>query len=224
MPSGISKATPITTTELCQYNCGQVANYQFAGGKLCCSKHQNSCPGKRKQFSDMDHSARTAKSLETRIREGITKSSREKAKKTCIEQGIYERIGKQVQQRLLTNQHSNNPKCPIVPYKTLQLKYQGTYEFAFLEKLEAKYSLSWIDDNVKRGPAIWYDDPSQKERLYISDFIIGNVIYEIKSGWTWNHKGADPLLEELNKAKLAKCIALGYEVILVINGEEIRYE
>jgi len=33
-------------TKICDYGCGKEANKQFKNGKWCCSKSQNSCPGK----------------------------------------------------------------------------------------------------------------------------------------------------------------------------------
>ena len=217
------KAVEIITKELCNYNCGQPALYKFANGTLCCSKHYNSCPGKRKQFSEMDHSARTAKSLETRIRTGVTKSSQIKATETRKAMGFYEKQGRRMQELWEKSPWNNNLQCPLLLFKDTTLIYQGSYELIFLEKLENIHGLDWIRNNVSRGPSLWYDDPAGKERLYISDFIIGNTIYEVKSGWTWNRNGKDTLLEELNKAKLTRCIELGYNVILVLNGEEISY-
>lgn len=73
------QVTEIKTEDLCQYGCQSTAKYMFSNGKLCCSRHQNSCLGKRKQFSDRtDHKETAAKSLATRTKLGITKSSRKK--------------------------------------------------------------------------------------------------------------------------------------------------
>jgi len=36
---------------LCDYGCGQEAKYTIGNGKLCCSKHHNSCPEIRKKNS-----------------------------------------------------------------------------------------------------------------------------------------------------------------------------
>jgi hypothetical protein len=64
----------------------------------------------------------------------------------------------------------------------------------------------------------------KKRRLYISDYIIDNTIYEIKSSYTWNRCGKDAELENLNRAKLNECIALGHRVVLVLDKKEIKYE
>lgn len=125
----------------------------------------------------------------------------------------------------LTNPHNNlGPRGEWIMYKDTCIAYQGSHELCFLENLESKNSLEWVKLNVKRGPSIWYVDPkSGKKRLYISDFIVHNTIYEIKSLYTWNRKGKDLDLENLNKAKLNECLNQGYDVILVLDKKEIKY-
>lgn len=220
------KAEPLLTTELCQYNCGNCAKFQFSNGKLCCSSHQNSCPGKRKQFSDRtDHKETAAKSLATRTRLGITKTSQIKGGATRVASGHYSRLAEKMKTHWEENPWQNNTQCPLLPYKNTIINYQGSYEYNFLEKLEKVNGIEWLITNISRGPAIWYTDPTDDtKRLYISDFIIDNTIYEIKSAWTWNRNGDDLNLENRNKAKLNECVNKGFNVVLVLNGEEIKYE
>lgn len=219
------QAEEIQTTDLCAYGCGTTAKYKFWNGKLCCSKSHNSCKGKRDAFSKMDHSGRTSKSLATRIEKGITKSSQIKGGETRRNNGHYEKLAGIMQEHWATNPWSNNQQCPLLKYKSTPVNYQGTYEYEFLEELELTHGLDWIIQNVQRGPSIWYMDPiSKSKKLYISDFIIGNTVYEIKSAWTWNKNGNDQSLREKNKAKLTECIAQGYNVILVLNHQRIEYE
>jgi hypothetical protein len=219
-------STPITTTELCDYGCGQTAKFQFAVGKKCCSKHYNSCPEKRRKFSEeVDHKVYSAKSLETRKTLGITKSSQIKATATRKANGHYEKLAKTMQSHWEHNPWQNNLECPLLKYKNTDLLYQGTYELDFLEELELDNGIEWIIKNVSRGPAIYYIDPTDgATRLYISDFLIENTIYEIKSLWTWNKNGKDKLLEEKNKAKLTTCVENNYNVILVLNHRKIKYD
>jgi hypothetical protein len=225
MPYQRPKAEPIITTSLCEYGCGDTAKYKFAKGKICCSPHQNSCPGKRKAFSDnVDHKQNAAKSLATRTALGITKTSQIKGGATRRANGHYQKLAKTMQGHWGKHSWQNNIKCPLLPYKETELLYQGTYEFEFLEALEFDNGIEWIVSNVKRGPSLQYIDPTDNtERLYISDFIIDNTIYEIKSLWTWNKHGKDLLLEEKNKAKLTTCVKQGYNVILVLNQQRIEY-
>jgi len=215
-------ATEIITNDLCQYGCNGLAKFMFTNGKICCSKHQNSCSGKRKQFSDRtDHKDTAAKSLATRSRLGITKSSRAKAHATMEANGTYQVMREKMQWHWKNNPHQNNIQCPLIPYKVTTINYQGSYEYEFLEKLEQQFGIEWVISNVQRGPSIWYNDPKDgTKRLYISDFLIDNTIYEIKSQWTWNRHGTDEILENMNKEKLNECIRQGYKVILVLNKQE----
>lgn len=219
------QAEEIQTTELCEYGCGTIARYKFWNKKLCCSKSHNSCQGKRDAFSRLDHSERTAKSLATRIEKGITKSSQIKATATRKANNHYEKLAHTMREHWAKNPWDNNVQCPILEFKNSGLMYQGTYEFEFLEELETEYGLQWIKENVSRGPSVWYRDPVDgSKKLYISDFLIGNTIYEIKSSWTWNRHGKDLDLENRNKAKLTECVKQCYNVILVLNQKRIDYE
>lgn len=223
MKSTRPKAKSITTTEFCKYGCGCIAKFQFANGTLCCSKHQNSCSSKREKFSNRtDHHARAVKSLNTRIRLGITKNSQIKGGETRRRNGHYQKLATVMREHWKESPWDNNVQCPILPYKDTEIPYQGTYELAFLQGLEKQFGLNWVKNNVSRGPSVWYIDPVDGvKKLYISDFIIQNTIYEIKSKWTWNKTGMDPNLELRNKAKLLECVKLGYTVKLILEKKEI---
>ncbi len=45
-------ATPIETTELCNYGCGCTAQFKNGSGKLMCLERSNSCPAIRKKNSE----------------------------------------------------------------------------------------------------------------------------------------------------------------------------
>jgi len=64
----------------------------------------------------------------------------------------------------------------------------------------------------------------RKLYIYISDFLIGNTVYEIKSAWTWNKHGKDKILESKNKAKLNQCLLEGYDVKLILDGVEKEWQ
>jgi len=226
MPYQKPKAESINTTDLCEYGCGNIALFKFAKGKICCSQHQNSCTGKRKLFSDrVDHKQNAAKSLATRTALGITKTSQIKGGATRRSNGHYQKLAKTMQEHWAKKPWQNNLECPTLQYKNTDLSYQGSYEFEFLEEIEFDKGIEWVVLNVKRGPSIWYIDPTDNtERLYISDFIIDATVYEIKSDWTWNKHGKDLVLEEKNKAKLTACVKQGYNAVLVLNQKRILYE
>jgi len=111
----------------------------------------------------------------------------------------------------------------IKKYKDTNINYQGSYEKKFLEKLECEHGLEWVIECVSRGPSLRYLDETGYERWYISDFMIGNIVYEIKSNWTFNNRGKDRLLEQRNINKLQATKELGYFVVLVREGIEIEY-
>ena len=50
-PRTNKKATPIVTTELCKYGCGQVAKFKNASGGLMCSQSNTQCPANKKKNS-----------------------------------------------------------------------------------------------------------------------------------------------------------------------------
>ena len=190
---------------------------------MCCSKHFNSCPGKRKAFSELNHRARTEKSLETRTKLGITKSSQIKGAKTRKANGHYKKLADTMRTHWEKRPWNNMPHWGI--FKNTDIKYQSQPEYNFLQELEQEHGLDWVRDNVKRGPCFRYNDPtSRKERLYISDFQVGNTIFEVKGNYTWNKLGKDKSLEKTNKAKLDKVKELNYNVILVLEGKRITYE
>lgn len=217
------KATPIETTDLCYLGCNLTAKFIFKNGKKCCSPHSNSCIAKRDRFSkEVDHTEYSRRSLETRTRLGITKSSQIKGAKTRRESGHYVRQAESMRKRWEENPWNNNPKWRN--YKDTDIVVQSKLEENFLSNLENEHGLDWVKTNVKRGPCFRYTDPiTKKERLYISDFISDNTIYEVKGFYTWDKKGNDANLRLLNIAKLDKVVESNYNVILVLEGENILW-
>lgn len=103
------------------------------------------------------------------------------------------------------------------------IRYQGSYELKFILKLVNEYGVEWVRNNLSRGPSIKYVDFHGKSRWYLSDFIIGNTVYEIKSNWTWNKRGKDLILEQNNINKLEATACAGYEVHLIMEGVRTDY-
>ena len=220
----MATAHKIETTILCEYGCGQIAQWQFKQGKLCCSASYNSCPEKRRRFSEeVNHTEYTAKSLATRKRLGITKQSQIKATITRRGSGHYDRLASRMQELWAERPWNNQCRAGFNTFKETDLPYQGSYEFCFLEGLEQIHGLQWIKDNVQRGPAIWYNHPlSNERRLYLPDFLIDKTIYEVKSGYTWNCHGLNQNLELLNQTKLKSAKEQGFDVVLILDHKEIR--
>jgi hypothetical protein len=217
-------ATPIQTEDLCYLGCKLKAKFIFKNEKKCCSAHSNSCTAKRERFSkEVDHSIYSKKSLETRTRLGITKSSQVKAGKTRRDSGHYVKQAEAMRKHWEKNPWNNNPKWRN--YKDTEIIVQSKLEEKFLNDLESKYGLDWIKCNVSRGPCFRYVDPStKKERLYISDFISDNTIYEVKGYYTWDKHGKDNNLRLQNIAKLDKVLESNYNVILVLEGENVLWK
>jgi hypothetical protein len=214
--------TSIQTKETCAYGCGNTAQYRFRSGVLCCSKHYNSCPEKRKNFSEnVDHLSAGRKSLATRVASGMTKIQAKKATATRIKQGHYKKLAKTMRRHWAKNPWDNHGKWRT--YEDTGILLQSNYEYNFLQELAEEHGIQYVKDNVKRGPCFYYKDPTtKKERLYISDFKIDNTIFEVKGNYTWNNHGKDKKLEKLNKAKLDSVKENNYNVILVLEGKRIK--
>ena len=136
--------------------------------------------------------------------------------------GFYEKLAVIMRKHWSETPWNNNPKWNN--YKSTEIMIQSKLEKSFVESLEEKYGIEWIKNNVRRGPCFYYIDPASKTtRLYISDFVINNVIYEVKGSYTWNRHGQDILLEQRNRAKLNAVKEKGFKVILVLDGEHIIY-
>jgi len=104
------------------------------------------------------------------------------------------------------------------------IRYQGTYELKFIVSLKETNGIAWVKENLQRGPSVQYVDYYRKTRWYLSDYIISNTVYEIKSGWTWNKNGSDSVLEYNNLSKLNAMLAAGHNVKLIRDGEEIEFK
>jgi|GEM_PF-2935347 len=108
-------------------------------------------------------------------------------------------------------------------YPGLDIYFQGTYERAFIDQLVEEHGFEWTKANLSRGPNFKYKCPaSGKIRTYKSDYRIGQVIYEIKSGFTFclNTKGdLDQIKLATNLAKLAAAVDAGYQVQLVLDKQ-----
>jgi hypothetical protein len=70
---------------------------------------------------------------------------------------------------------------------------------------------------------IQYTDCAGKQRWYLSDYIIGNTVYKIKSDRTWNCQGQNLVAEQNNINKLTATIQAGNTVKLIQEGKTIDF-
>lgn len=114
-----------------------------------------------------------------------------------------------------------------VVYKTK--RYKGFYYRSSLEKrfLEEQEQCGQLSNLTNCGFSILYHWKGG-EHHYIPDYFdkVKGILYEIKSGWTWDGKGKRPELKAINKRKLAAAKEAGYETILVIyrQGRNGKYQ
>jgi hypothetical protein len=214
----------IVSEELCCLGCQQVAIFEAKNGKKYCSNHSNKCPEKRRRFSEeVNHKEYSAKSLQTRIQSGITKTSQVKGGKTRVKNGHYLRLSETMKRHWI-NTPWNVKRSRWSKYKTTDILIQSQNEYDFMQELENEHGINWVRENVQRGHFVWYVDPeTNQRRIYFPDFQIGNLVYEVKSRWTWDKKGSDNSLRMINEAKLDEVCRSGKEVILIIDGEVIEW-
>lgn len=101
-------------------------------------------------------------------------------------------------------------KNSSIKYYNKDLYYQGTYERDFLDHLK---NLKYID-KVERGERFDYFF-NNKKRQYRSDFKIGNIIFEIKSNWTYGKN--DDIKRLKNHTKFKSVLDNGYRLIIILD-------
>ena len=95
--------------------------------------------------------------------------------------------------------------------------WQYSNERRFLEYIN---EIGFID-HIKRGPPIKYTFDN-KVRTYLSDYIAGNMLFEIKSKYTLY--GPNNSYLQKNIAKLTAAKAFGYIVYIVVDDIVISFD
>lgn len=101
-------------------------------------------------------------------------------------------------------------KNSSILYYNAELYYQGTYEKDFLDKINEQNKIN----NIKRGKRFYYFI-NDKKRQYRSDFLYDNIIFEIKSSWTYGK--TDIKKREKNHIKFKSVLENGYRLIVVLD-------
>lgn len=110
-------------------------------------------------------------------------------------------------------------KNSSLKYYNSNLYYQGSFEKRFLDRLAEQGMIS----KVKRGPRVTYRNIDGNFRQYRSDFIIDNVVYEIKSSWTYDNCGTNKRRRIINMLKLRSLKREGYDVVMVYDSIHITF-
>lgn len=115
-------------------------------------------------------------------------------------------------------------KCPPnkKQYKNTHLYTDSVNEIDFLKSIEQQYGLEWLIKNVKIPEPISYSIEN-KTKKYYPDFQIENILYEIKSLYSWFEYRRHGNLEQINNAKLNAAFAAGYDVRLILDGIEMHW-
>ena len=142
--------------KLCDYGCGNVANFEFKNGKFCCSKTQNSCNGKRKKQSEIMLKVCKNDELINKKRQATLK---------FLEKETPEEKENRFKKRTDNYQNKTEDEKKVKNEKIINgMKERGTYEKRknnlkiSLGKLETKKKLSI---NVSKGRST----PEFKEKL-----------------------------------------------------------
>jgi hypothetical protein len=134
---------------------------------------------------------------------------KEKSKETCLKNWSVEHP---MQNKEIFDDYQRNSVL-IKNFKNTDIKYQGTFELDFLEKVYDLYP------DVKRGPAIKYISEG-KNKIYYPDFFIPslNLIIEIKSNWIAEQQGIKQI-----EAKRKATIANGFDYIMIIDKKYNKF-
>lgn len=192
---------------LCEYGCGQEAEYQLKNGKWCCCKSQNSCPINKKKIHDgILKSPKHTKELyklrwentspEARKRmnwnKGLTKETDERVKKggETIRKRIKLGLIKKSSGFALTQEKELERRRKISEKRIKTLETSPHIPWFTLSnglRVQGTWEYNIGEILLKQGyiltrPKIKYDEI----RTYTPDFCIANDIYIEVKGWLSN--------------------------------------
>lgn len=113
----------------------------------------------------------------------------------------------------------NTRRTRTLQYKETDLYYQSKLEKLFLDLAENNDLIK----EIRNGISFRYKFDSD-DKIYVSDFYMPkkNLIIEIKSKWTYNNHGMNKKLEEKNHMKWKSVTDSGYEMIVLIDKEDVN--
>lgn len=169
--------------KLCDYGCGELANFQLKNGKWCCSKHYNSCPNiKKKNSKGLKKAYKEGRKNNSHVKKGVMCGWENKSQEEL--ENIYKKSKNTLRSRIHDGKislggHShteesknklskkrieflqNNPNQNINWYEINGKKVQGNWEKCFAERLN-ELGIEWDRITLK------YD----KHRRYTPDFYL----------------------------------------------------
>lgn len=154
----------INDGRICDYGCGEIAQYEFGTGKVCCRKHGGNCPAKRKtatkKFKKYVHSInpdtgekrsiemsrKAAKTLENQIDPdtGLPRSItvRRKITENRIKSGVWiEKIKEQVERK----HNTIDPETGLSIHQSTAIKGRDTRLADVDESGRNSYERMWED-------------------------------------------------------------------------------
>jgi hypothetical protein len=144
--------------ELCDYGCGQGANYQFKNGKKCCSKTYKVCPGVREKLRQRMIGKRTgmtyvelygeekAKAVRDSISNGLAGKAKGIALTPEIEAERKRKISKSIKERYALGWMPKAGRCKKIRYSSPiagDVLVDGTWELAVAKYFDQN-SIKWI--------------------------------------------------------------------------------
>ena len=118
-------------------------------------------------------------------------------------------------ERAFKNGAGRNTK---LQYHSSGLCYQGSLEKCFLDLVA---EIGYIE-KVKKIKPISYEYKTTKH-LYHADFCYNIILFEIKSGWTYDRNGNDLNLRKLNHIKWIAAISKGYKLCIIWDNTSLSF-
>lgn len=196
---------------LCDYGCGQQAQYILKNGKHCCSKHYNCCPAIRQKNSQgirkaLETGKIDRKSIYQKLPEetknrmkwnkGLTKETDERVKRTGETYTKNYRAGK-FENPFKNKKHSKKTKQLISQNTSLHYNYdvdrhggrgkKGWYKNFFCSSTyELAFIIYCLDHNISiiRNTKYYEYEYKGKTHKYYPDFLVNDEFIEIKGYWT----------------------------------------
>jgi hypothetical protein len=158
------------------------------------------------------------KSME--IKYGVNHNFKSKDCQRKIEETNLKRynVRRPCQNKDILTKSLNNSKIRTHKFKEYDLYYQSKLELLFLELLDTKKLLKYVENGIS------FNYEYNGKHKYVSDFYIPstNTIIEIKSKWTFDNRGHNKEMRYKNLEKYNSVKNSNYSFKLLIGENEIK--